>query len=857
MTRTTPARTESRRGASSVDVKAMKRVADGLPIPWRLQPDQPRVAPGKPGASPHWAPAAKDGVGMALGPGGYAANRVWFTIGQGALSEVFYPRIDQACIRDLALIVTDGREFFSDERTDCEHEIEHACPGVPLYRLVNTCRAGRYVVEKAIFAHCHREAIVQVVRFSGLGSCRLYVTLSPHLSNRGSDNTAWLGEHRGIPMLFAERACGALALACSAGWLKGSAGYLGVSDGLQDLAQHKQLTWAYERAEDGNVALTAEINLGTCCGAFVLALGFGLDWPTAGHQALATLLDHPAELQVDYARNWQDWQARLVIPKEPGRAERDLGQISTAVLRVHEDAVVPGAMIASLSTPWGEVRGDEQKEPGTGGYHLVWSRDLVQAAGGHLAAGAHAEAVRVLRHLQATQMTDGHWPQNMWITGSTYQPGIQLGETALPILLVDLLVREQALSAEAQSQYWPMVRNAAAYIVRNGPSTQEDRWENERGYTPFTLAAMIASLLVAADMAETHGDSTVAIYLRETADAWNSAIESWLYVVDTELAKRVGVEGYYVRIIPPEVAEDSTPREGHLKLNKREMTRRDRPVPGVSGPDALGGQIPISEIVSPDALALVRFGLRAADDPRIVNTVKVVDFLLKVDTPRGPAWRRYNGDGYGEKADGAPFDPKSRGVGRAWPLLTGERAHYELAAGRSDEAIRLLHAMESLAGDGGMIPEQVWDAADIPERGLFAGRPTGSAMPLVWAHAEYLKLRRSIQTRRIFDQPTQTVGRYLKQKIGSNRVIWRFDHQRRFISPGEILRIEVTSPAVIRWTADGWRTSAESRTRDTGLGLYVADLETQHMKMAEAIEWTFFWPAVDRWEGTNYVVIRL
>jgi glucoamylase len=205
-------------------------------------------------------------------PGGYAANRVWFTIGQGALSEVFYPRIDQACIRDFGLIIADGQEFFSDERSDCEHRIEYICPGVPLYRLINTFHRNKYVVDKIIFAHPHREAIVHVVRFSNLAAgsdYRLYVVLAPHVGNRGAGNTAWLGEHRGTPMLFAKRAGRALALACSAGWLKGSAGYVGVSDGWHDLARHKRIKCEYDRADDGNVALVREIDLRTCGGSGV------------------------------------------------------------------------------------------------------------------------------------------------------------------------------------------------------------------------------------------------------------------------------------------------------------------------------------------------------------------------------------------------------------------------------------------------------------------------------------------------------------------------------------------------------------------------------------------------------------
>ncbi len=385
-----------------------------------------------------------------------------------------------------------------------------------------------------------------------------------------------------------------------------------------------------------------------------------------------------------------------------------------------------------------------------------------------------------------------------------------------------------------------MVRRTAGSIVRSGPSTAQDRGENEPGYTPFTLAAAIAALLIAGELADEKGESTVGAYLRETADAWNAAIESWLYITGTDLARRLGVEGYYARGIPPALDHESTPRLGHVTMTQTTPTKNGTAV---------------TEIVSVDALALVRFGLRAPDDQRIVNTVKVIDALLKVETPRGPYWRRYNGDIYGEKADGSPYDGKPDGIGRAWPLLTGERAHFELEAGRKQEAISLLHAMESLAGDSGMIPEQVWDSGDIPERGLFKGRPSGSAMPLAWAHAEYVKLLRSIQDGRTFDRPPQTVRRYRQQKVGSHLAGWRFDYPRRVISPGEVLRVETLAAAVVHWSTDAWKTSHDSPMRDTGLGIYVADLDTARLKSRDTIEMTFHWSDPDRWEGKNITVV--
>ena len=336
------------------------------------------------------------------------------------------------------------------------------------------------------------------------------------------------------------------------------------------------------------------------------------------------------------------------------------------MVRVHEAKNFAGGLIASLSIPWGSSNGDDD----LGGYHLCWPRDLVETAGGLLAAGGRETVARILHYLQSTQEADGHWPQNMWLDGAPYWNGIQMDETAFPILLVGLVHREKALGMDDLTTLWPMVKRAASFLVRNGPVTQQDRWEEDGGYSPFTIAVEIAALLVAADLAEANNEAEAATYLRETADIWNANIERWMYVTGTKLARRIGVEGYYVRIAPPEAADSASPEAGFVPI-------KNRP-PGQSAEPAI-------HIVSPDALALVRFGLRAADDPRIVNTVKVIDALLKLETPNGPSWHRYNEDGYGEHADGMAFD--GTGIGRVWPLLTGERAHYALAAGRPNDAI--------------------------------------------------------------------------------------------------------------------------------------------------------------------------
>jgi glucoamylase len=344
----------------------------------------------------------------------------------------------------------------------------------------------------------------------------------------------------------------------------------------------------------------------------------------------------------------------------------------------------------------------------------------------------------------------------------------------------------------------------------------QDRWEEEPGYAPFTIATEIAALLVAADLADAVANTTAAAYLRETADAWNASIERWLFASGTELAKQHGIDGYYVRIAEPDRADAASPCQGFVPI-------KNRPPDQSMAVAAL--------MVSLDALAFVRFGLRAADDPRIVSTVKVIDATLRVDTPRGPVWHRYQGDGYGEHANGEPFD--GTGVGRAWPLLTGERAHYELAAGRADVAERLAQAMEEFAGESGLLPEQVWDSADIPNRDLYIGHPSGSAMPLVWAHAEYVKLRRSLGDREIFDRPPQTVDRYLIKKITSARITWRFNNKVRSMPERRILRVETLASSVVHWSSDSWRTVRDSATRDTTLGVHVADLETSSLRTGD------------------------
>jgi glucoamylase len=791
-------------------------------------------APGHPGIPPRWTSSAKSGVGSSLS----IESRVWFTLSHGILNEVYYPRIDQACVRDMGLLVSNGKDFFSEEKRHAQSQLEMLTEGVPAFQLTNTCDKGHYRIHKTVLTDPRRDVLLQKIHFEplmgNLSDYHLYVLLAPHLANHGAGNTAWIDEYKGLSVLNAQRGEMALSLACSVPWLKRSAGFVGVSDGWQDVSQHKQMQWEYSRAEDGNIALIAEVDLMACNGEFTLALGFGLTSAESSLRARASLDDGFDSAREVYLREWQDWQNRL-IPPAPNLPASNLYRVSAAVLRTHESKRFPGGMIASLSIPWGFNKGDED----LGGYHLVWPRDLVETAGGLLAIGAYDDVRRVLDYLQDTQEADGHWPQNMWMDGSPYWGGIQMDETAFPILLVDLVRQKNALDENEVTQLWPMVRQAAGFLLTNGPVTQQDRWEEDPGFSPFTLAVEIAALLAAADLADIHNDPPAAKLLRETADLWNAHVEDWTYVTDTDLAKQVGVDGYYVRIAPPEEAESSSPLMGFVPI-------KNRP-PGESS-------APASHIISPDALALVRFGLRSATDPRILNTVKVIDALLKTEMPAGSIWKRYNEDGYGEHADGSPFD--GSGVGRPWPLLTGERAHYELAAGRTDSARELLAALQAFSNAGGLLPEQTWNKADIPERELFLGKPSGSAMPLVWAHSEYLKLCRSLADGSVFDMPPQPLKRYTLDEKTSEYTVWAFNHKVRNLPQGNILRLFLQAPARIRWSIDEeeWNTEMEYESYDSTLGTHVVDLPTHLLTEGTIISFTLYWIKEDRWEGTDYTV---
>lgn len=686
-----------------------------------VQPATPQgVAPVPAAVAATWAPASKDAVGTALG-----TSRLWFTVAEGIITEVYYPRPDIPQLKDMGFIVADGNGFWVEVRrlgTDAVAWHEGALPAITV-----THHHDRFTLTLKICVDPERDVLLLDFELCGDASLQLYVLAAPRIGEDATSNLAWADTWEGRPVLWAAQGSFGMALAAidengSPALLQRSVGMVGASDGWQDFHCNGAMTWHYAATLPGEVALTAQLPIrGT------LALGLAGSREAAATLALASLAAGFASRWAAYCAGWKQWLDALDLPPAADAGMLTLLRRSAVVIKCHEDHTFPGAFVASLSVPWGET------STSRGGYHLVWARDLVESAGALLALGCVADARRILVYLIATQQQNGHWLQNQWLGGKPFWQGIQLDETAFPVLLAGALAECGALG---DMHVQDMVRRALGFIAREGPATSQDRWEEDSGINTFTMAVIISALVEGSRFLDGR-EAECALML---ADVWNSRLEEWTWAENTELARRLGVPGYYMRITSQDVLTHDGAKVEHLLVKNRVHD------PGLAADEQL----------AMDCLQLARFGLRAVDDPHLAASIRAVDGLLRTDTPSGPVWHRYNGDGYGEHADGSPFDGTGRG--RGWPLLTGERGHIAVLAGNGGQSY--LQAMTQMAGKGGLLPEQVWDSAAIPARGLYPGKPSGSAMPLVWAHAEFIKLAASVAVGSPVDRPAHVFERY-------------------------------------------------------------------------------------------------
>jgi glucoamylase len=753
---------------------------------------------GAPGIAPTWSSSNKDFVTAALD-----GSRVWATIGHGIINEVYWPSTGQPQIRDLGFyLIGNGR--WIDLKRERRYRVITSGPALPALNVVH--HGDDYQLTLEILPDPLRDVLL--VRFALTGDYRLVFILAPHLGSTGRDNSAWLDD--GAAYALGDRF--ALCLAANMPIELLSCGFVGASDGWQDLNRHGTLTHQFQSAGPGTVAISGQASQKHG----VLALGFA-DSPAGAHTRARTALAADFdELRSSFIAAWRGWGATLSLPR-PDETLGDAAELSAAVLKIHEDRAYPGAVVASLSVPWGN------STDSLGGYHLVWPRDASLTAFALLAANQRRDARHILAHLIAAQRRDGHWPQNYFPSGEPYWTGVQLDEVALPVLLAAKLaeLREPELPGTLE-----MVRAAVGFLARTGPSSSQDRWEENPGVSPFTLAATIAALVAAGPWLE----SAERGYALDLADDWNERLESWCYVEDTELARTLGVRGHYVRVAP---TDGGGAEGGRIELRNR------------------GGQtIAASELVSLDFSYLVRLGIRSALDPRVKDTIRVVDNVLKVDTPSGTLYRRYNGDGYGEQVDGRPFD--GRGVGRAWPLLVGERGHLALQSG--EDPLPFLQTMWRCASAGGLLPEQVWDADPIPALELAPGRPSGSAMPLVWAHAEFLKLLVARERGRPVEwlaSVEQHFGhRPLAREVESVAVqtgraqgctsVWRWRDESPVprLPAGKSLAVEAATPFTLHLGFDGWQRVEDRPAKLRVFGIWSVVLTGQELVNAAELNFT-------------------
>ncbi|HET9613938.1 MAG TPA: glycoside hydrolase family 15 protein, partial [Candidatus Limnocylindrales bacterium] len=749
-------------------------------------------------------------------------SHLWFTITRGAVSEVYWPTIDRPQLRDLQFLISDGTTFLHTETVDLESVVEPLAPHALGFRVTGSPPDGSYRLVKEVYTDPDAAALILRVTLEveaeaeagaaaaagqdsqpvpdGGRELHLYVLCAPHLEVGGWGNSGEVVADDHGSVFLAHKESTWLALGASVDTTHASVGFVGVNDGWQDLHDNLRLDSAFDRAVDGNIAYVAEVRARPG-EPFTVALTFS-DHRTGALAVLRQSLGRDVlPVRDRFVQEWAD-----VCTESPAMhaVSGDGGQLahtSQSLLLAHEDKLYRGALIASLSIPWGEAHGDDD----LGGYHLVWTRDMVNSATGLLAAGHSETALRALIYLSVTQRADGGFSQNFWIDGDPYWQGIQLDEVAFPILLARRLHRLDALE---EFDPHPMVHAAAAFLIRNGPATGQERWEEASGYSPSTLAASIAALLCAAAFAAERDDRLTADFLTDYADFLEAHVEAWTVTTDGSLLP--DVPRHYIRILPDalsDVSPDEDPNRGLLTLANR--------------PPGAQARFPARDIVDPGFLELVRYGIRPAGSALMEDSLRVIDAVLKVDTPNGAAWHRYNHDGYGQRDDGGPY--LGWGRGRAWPLLTGERGHYELAAGRSSSPY--LAAIETFAHGAGLLPEQVWDEPDRPELGLYLGGPTGSAMPLMWAHAEYLKLLRSTADGAVFDLVPEVADRYGPQREPPRGLeIWKPNRRVASVRAGETLRIQAPAAFRLVWTDDEWATPENCDATMTSLGIAYVDI---------------------------------
>ncbi|WP_432477682.1 glycoside hydrolase family 15 protein [Nocardioides sp. GXQ0305] len=694
--------------------------------------------PGDRGTKSTWTEADKTGFGTARD----RSSNVWFTLQDGRMSEVFYPDLSTPSVRSLELVVTDGETFTDRTSRHTESTVERPDPRSLRFTQVNTDPDGRYRLTEEYVTSPDHDSVTVRVRLESLdgGSYQLWALHDPALTNDGMDDRA---RSRGRRLVASDGSV-ASSLVTEPRLGARSNGLAGTdSDPWRDLADDHELGRRRDAAGPGNV-----VQLGRLGGVTgqpgaqeaTLSLGLGREVPSAVDHARATRADGWTATQEAYDAGWHGYLDRLADVPASAAGVADQYLASALVLAAAEDKLNPGALVASPSAPW--VWGDEVEglSSPSGAYHLVWSRDSYQFGTALWAMGDRAAARRTVDWLFGVQQKpDGSFPQNSDVEGTPVWGELQLDEVALPIVLAGLVGKDDGRT-------WRGVRKAAEFLVgfrdeetgRRAPYSPQERWENQSGYSPNSIAAQISGLVVAADMARDRGHRALARTWLEKADRWQRKVEGWTVTTNGPLSE----DPYFLR----------------LTKNGRPDTASPYPM-GDGGPESIDQR----EVVDPSFLDLVRYGITAPDDPEVVSTLPVIDDELGFTTPNGQFWRRFSHDGYGETRDGGQWEITDPGanttLGRGWPLLTGERGEYAVTAG--DEGAPYLATMAAAAGESDMISEQVWDGRPpTGESCCPAGEGTRAATPLVWSHAGLVRLAWTIEQGSPVDQQDVVADRY-------------------------------------------------------------------------------------------------
>jgi glucoamylase len=682
-------------------------------------------APGAPGADATWNEPSVTGFADSLG----ASSKVWYTIGDGELENAFYPETDMPATYGLQYAVTDGSSFTELETTGTSHVTKLLSDNSLVWQQVNTADNGDYTITKTYIADPSRSVIDVQTTFDNTSgtALKLYVDYHPQLDNDGMGNTGGTDSASGD--LESVNGSVASALAASTGFTQTSTGYVGTSsDGETMLTSGYGLSSSYSSASTaGHIDQVGEIPVAASGSTtFTLALAFDTTEAAAISDASASLTAGFSSLESSFESGWQSWLSGLSAAPASVTGSSQLETqyyVSLMEVKADEDKTYTGAFIAAPTVPWGaSVSADSGAgQSGAHGYHAVWTRDEYEMATTLLAAGDKTDAQSALNYIFQYEMeSNGAVKQNTWLNGNAVFGSIQMDEVADPIILAYQL-------GDTGSSTWTDVEELANYLVANGPYTMEERWEENAGYSPATMAAEIAGLICAADIADANSDMAAALQYQETAQAWASEVDDLTYTTTGSY----GNGDYLLRITPdgqPNAGTDITIANG-------------------------GGSHDDRTVVDPSFLELVRLGVKSPTATDITNTISVVDSELETSTPEGPIWHRYSFDGYGETSSGGDFTGSSGGVGNPWPVLTGERGEYDVADGNTSGAQSMLSTMAGAANSGYQISEQVWGGS-TGTGGFTFGQPDNSSTPLMWAMAQYVRLAIDISAGKDVDTPT-------------------------------------------------------------------------------------------------------